>query len=135
MRLKIQLPRIWAQQSNPNGPVTFCREGSSSAFQVSWAEYRGGAPLDVTANTLVEMAKSLGQEQGFGDVLESANGDCKFGTFGTAVFRAEGHPRIQIWFISNGRDHIMATHTCDRDPGASEIAEVEQIASSLTLGP
>lgn len=135
MRLKIHLPRTWAQQHNPNGPATFCRQGSNNAFQVSWAEYRGSESLYVTADTLVEMATSLGQEQRFGDVIESTSGDCRFGTFGTAVFRAAGHSRIQIWFISNGRDHIMATHICDRVPGASEIAEVQEIATSLALGP
>lgn len=135
MRLKIQLPATWTQQNNQNGPVTFCRQGSSSAFQVSWAEYRGSGSPDATADTLVEMAICLGQEQRFGDNLETASGDCKFGTFGSAVFRGAGHPRIQIWFISNGRDHILATHICEREPRASEIAEVKQIVSSLALGP
>ena len=135
MRLKIQLPAAWTQQNNSKGPVTFCRRGSGNAFQVSWAAYRGRESLDVTAETLVEMATNLGQEQRFGDRLETASGDCRFGTFGTAVFRGAGHPRIQIWFISNGRDHILATHICDRDPRASEIAEVKQIANSLALGP
>lgn len=123
------------QQNNPDGPTTFSRHGSSSAFQVSWAEYRGGKLPEVTADGLMEMATSFGQTQGLGEMLESTTGDCKFGIFGTAVFRSAQHPRIQIWFISDGRDHIMATHICDCDPEASEIAEVQQIASNLALGP
>jgi hypothetical protein len=40
-----------------------------------------------------------------------------------------------VWFISDGRDHIMATHICDYEPVSDEIAEAQQIASSLALGP
>jgi hypothetical protein len=134
--LKIQLPKFWAQQSNPDGPATFSRRGSSNAFQVSWAEYRKGElPDPTTADSLQQMATSFGQKQGFGEMLGSESGDCTFGTFGNAVFRSAEYPRIQVWFISNGRDFIMATHICDREPEASEIAEVRQIASNLTLGP
>jgi hypothetical protein len=135
MRLKIQLPTIWAQQNNPNGPATFCRQGSSSAFQVSWAEYRGGKQPDVTTDKLKGLATDFGQKQGFGEMLESSTGTCIFGTFGTAVFSSAECPRIQIWFISDGRDHIMATHICDQRTEASEIVEAQQIAKSLALGP
>src|SRR5262249_49496063 len=133
MRLKIQLPTTWSQQSNPNGPATFSRLGSSSAFQVSWAEYSGGKLTDVTTDKLKGLATDFGQKQGFGEMLESSTGVCTFGMFGTAVFRSREH-RIQIWFISDGRDHIMATHISDPEPDASEIAEVQQIARSLALG-
>lgn len=135
MRLKIQLPRTWAQQNIPNGPATFCRQDGNGAFQVSWAEYRGGPSPNVTANSLQEMATNFGMKQGFGEMLESTNGPCGFGMFGTAIFRSAEYPRIQIWFISNGRDHIMATHICDQEPVASEIAEVQHIAGGLALGP
>jgi hypothetical protein len=134
MRLKIELPTTWTQQSNPDGPATFCRQGSSSAFQVSWAEYRGGKLPDVTNDKLEGMATDFGQRHGFGEMLESSSGECRFGTFGTAVFYSAEYPRIQIWFISDGRDHIMATHICVVEPDAGEIAEVQRIADSLTLG-
>lgn len=135
MQLKVQLPTGWTQQANPNGPATFCRQGSSSAFQVSWAEYRGGKLPDVTTDKLKAMANDFGEKQHFGQMLESSSGDCKFGTFGTAVFRSAEYPRIQVWFISDGRDHIMATHICDREPESSEVNETQQIASGLALGP
>ncbi len=136
MRLKIELPTTWAQQENPNGPATFCRQGSTSAFQVSWAEYQNGKPLpEITAESLKQMAAGFGRKQGFGDAVESSGGACRFGTFGTAVFHSAEHRRIQVWFISDGRDHIMATHICDREPALSEVGEAQQIASSLALGP
>ena len=81
------------------------------------------------------MAAGFGQQNGFGEMIESSSGACRFGSFGTAVFRSVQHPRIQVWFISDGRDHIMATHICDREPESGEVAEVQQIASELALGP
>ena len=81
------------------------------------------------------MAIDFGRDSRFGELAESSGGACRFGSFGTAVFRSSEHPRIQVWFISDGRDHIMATHICDREPDAEEVAEAQQIASSLALGP
>src|SRR4051794_30209960 len=120
MRLKIELPTTWAQQNMPNGPATFCRQASTNAFQVSWAEHRGGKPLPViTAHTLKQMAIGFGQKNGFGEIVESSGGACRYGSFGTAVFRSSQHPRIQVWFVSDGRNHIMATHICDHEPESS----------------
>ena len=136
MQLKIELPNTWKQHNNPNGPATFCRQGSTNAFQVSWAEYQGRKALpQVTADGLKQMATGFGLQNGFGELVESSGGDSRFGLFGTAVFRSPKHPRIQVWFTSNGRDHIMATHICDREPESIEITEVQQIASGLALGP
>jgi hypothetical protein len=136
MRLKIELPTTWAQQNNPKGPATFCRQASTNAFQVSWAEYRGQKSLpEVTADSMRQMATGFGQKNGFGEILESSGGACRFGSFGTAVFRSVRHPRIQVWFISDGRNYIMATHICDCQPESSEVAEAQNIAGSLALGP
>lgn len=135
MRLKIELPTTWAQADNPDGPATFCREDGSGAFQVSWAEYRGGMlPSDVTAESLKQMAENFGQRNDFGEMTESSGGRCRYGMFGTGVFRSADHPRIQVWFVSDGRDHIMATHICSAQPEEGEIAEAQQIAASLALG-
>jgi hypothetical protein len=135
MRLKIQLPTTWAQQPNLNGPPTFRRRGSSNAFQVSWAEYRGGELPDVSTAKLMELAKGFGQQKGLDQLLESSNGQCGFGSFGTAVFRSTKFARVQIWFISDGRAVVMATHICGREPETDEITEVQQIASTIALGP
>ena len=136
MRLKIELPTTWTQADNPDGPATFCRENGSGAFQVSWGEYRGGKlPTDVTAESLKQMAENFGHSNGFGEMIESSCGSCGYGMFGTGVFRSTDHPRIQVWFVSDGRDFIMATHICSVQPERSEIAEAQQIAASLALGP
>jgi hypothetical protein len=137
MRLKIQLPPTWAQKENGDGPATFCRADGVGPFQVSWAEYRGRQlSTDVTTrDSLKKMAERFGQQNGFGHLVESSTGTCPFGMFGTGVFQSAQHPRIQVWIISDGRDHIMATHICIAKPDSTEIAEAQQIAASLALGP
>jgi hypothetical protein len=136
MRLRIQLLPKWRQSEDPEGPATFGRDDGVGAFQVSWAEYRGGKlPTDVTAESLMQMVERFGEQNSFGQMIESSGGECRYGMYGTGVFHAADHPRIQAWYISDGRDFIMATHFCDEEPDPSEIAEVQQIAASLALGP
>jgi hypothetical protein len=135
MRLKIELPNTWSQHENPNGPATFCRSGSANSLQVSWAEYRGGNPLpQISSESLKQMAIDFGQKQNLGAPLDSSGGVCKFGSFGTATFRSEKFPLVQIWFLCNGQDHIMATYICDVAPEASELEETQEIAIGLALG-
>jgi len=134
MRLKIELFRNWFQEPVAEGPSLFCRQGSTSAFQVSWAEYRGKQPLKkIEADGLKQFAINFGQK--FGELVESSAGTCRFGNYGTAVFRSEKHPRSQVWIVTDGSDHILATHICSQSPEPNEIAEVQRIAISLALGP
>jgi hypothetical protein len=136
MRLKIELPEGWTQRKTRDCPTTFCRQTSSNVFQVSWAEYRGKKSLpNATPDSLKAMAMNLGEKSGFGSVVESGGGPCGYGTFGSVVFRNPQHPRVQVWFISDGRDYIMATYICDREPESDELTDVQQIAKSLALGP
>jgi hypothetical protein len=135
MRLKIQLPTTWFQEENPDGPATFYREDSTSAFQVSWAENQSATIPTMSDSDLVQFALDFGAQNGFGKVLETRNGMGRFGLFGTAIFRSDEHPRIQLWVVTNNSDFIFATHICDTEPVSEEILEAQQIAESLTLGP
>jgi hypothetical protein len=136
MRLKIELLLNWMRRPDIPGAAAFSRKGSTSVFQVSWAEYRGKQPLHkIGVDGLRQFAIDFGQKQASGELVESSSGPCRFGNFGTAVFRSGEHPRIQIWIVTDGTDHILATHICDRHPEPSEIVEVQQIAGSLALGP
>jgi hypothetical protein len=134
MRLKIQLPGSWKRQNKQDDPAIFCCQGSGSIFNVTWAEYLGREPLDVTKDKLKQNAARHGQENGYGEMSGSWSGECKFGIFGTATFRSTAHPWAQVWRISDGRNQIMAAYICDRWPEKSEVAEAQQIANSLTLG-
>jgi hypothetical protein len=134
MRLKIQLHPTWYQDKKNDGPATFCRANSSSAFQVSWAEKKGGAIPNPSGKDLIAFALNFGAQNNFGEVVESRDGTCRFGNYGTAIFRSTKHSRIQLWIVSNGRDFIFATHICDQVPSNEEISEAQSIAESLALG-
>ena len=136
MRLKVDLFSNWTRVNDENGPARFCRRGSTNAFQVSWAEYRGKQPLaNVSLDKLKDFAVDFGRKNSSGELVESSSGTCGFGSFGTAVFRSEQHSRIQVWILTDGSDHILATHICDQPPEQNEIDEARRIATSLALGP
>jgi hypothetical protein len=137
MGLKIQLPTNWYQCQSQQGPTSFHRHDSTSAFQVSSAEYKGEQALSKRGtDELKQMAIGFGRKTGFGEnVVESAGGPCAFGNFGTAVFRSVSHPRTQVWIITDGRDHILATHICSDEPDPVEVQETQEMARSLSLGP
>ena len=134
MRLKIQLFDNWSPRADLPGTAAFSRQGSAGTFQVSWAEHRADKPLRAFDDDGVRQF-AINQGKDFGELVDSSGGACCFGVFGTAVFRSENYPRTQIWILTNGRDHILATHICNEVPAPGEVAEVEQIASSLALGP
>jgi len=134
MRLTIKLFDAWRQAPSTNGPASFYRGRSDNPLQVSWAEYRGQKPLrSVSTQELQDTAVRFGQQNGFGELVESSGGSCAFGSFGTATFHSAAHPRIQVWFVTDGRDHILGTHICSKDPDPAEVREVQQIMSTVTL--
>lgn len=137
MNLKIKLLTGWSEHNNPDGPPTYCRALSESpgALQVSWAEYKGGKPPNPSPAALIRMAQEFGQkDDDFGELVETSSGTCDFGTMGTAIFRSPEHPRIQLWFLSNGRDFIMVTHICTTVPDPIEVREAQEIVRMLKIG-
>ena len=61
------------------------------------------------------------------------SGACDLGTYGAAVFRSTDYPRIQFWYLSNGRDFVLATYVCTSEPEAAEVAEAQRIVGLLGL--
>ena len=136
MRLKIHLFDGWRQATNTNGPASFYRGRSDNPLQISWAEYRGQKPLrSVSTQELQDTAVRFGRQNRFGELVESSGGSCAFGSFGTAIFHSAAHARIQVWFVTDGRDHILGTYVCSKDPDPAEVREVQQIMSTVTLAP
>jgi hypothetical protein len=118
-----------------DGPATFYRSAieTSGALQVSWAENQEGTMPSPTRESLQEMAEGFGPQIGATDLVESSCGKCDFGNWGTSVFRSDKFSRVQVWFLSNGRDFIMATHICTESLDPIEIAEAQLIVESLGL--
>ena len=69
-KLKIWLPDDWANVSdqNPDGPLTMCWQHSQAkgAFQLSIAEYKGGAEPHPSEADLIELAVGFGQKHNWG---------------------------------------------------------------------
>ena len=136
-RPRVRLLPGWSDCSreNPIGPPTFLRVASDEPgpLQVSMAEHADGEVPDPSSEELESMARDSGGEMGLGDVVETASGDCAIGTYGTAVFHADGAPRVQLWYLTDGRELVMVTHICPGDPDPDEIAEADQIVRRITL--
>lgn len=132
----IKLPKGWKNFENPDGPPTYCRELSDTPgpLQISCAEYRSGTIPNPSVDDLKKLSIGLGQKHDLGDLVESSSGPCNLGMMGTAVFRSDENPRIQVWHLSNGRDFIMVTHICPTEPDPVEVREAQEIVRTLTLG-
>jgi hypothetical protein len=126
----------WAQSDNPDGPATFYRTDSddSGALQASlYAEYTGGKVPNPSPADLTELAQGHGQRHDAGELVGTDSGACDLGSYGAAVFRSPEYPRIQFWYLSNGRDFVLATHVCTVEPEAAEVSEAQQIVGMLGL--
>lgn len=135
-RLQVRLLPNWARSDNPGGPVTFYRTDSndSGALQASlYAEYTGGNVPNPLPPDLIALAQGHGQRHNVGELVDTDSGACDLGSYGTAVFRSEEHPRVQFWYLSNGRDFVLATHICTVEPETVEVAEAQRIVGMLGL--
>ena len=135
-RVQIRLLPSWTSADNPGGPATFIRHAShdSGALQVSlMAEYTEGELPHPTPQDLVELAECHGARQDAGELVETDSGACQLGSFGTAVFQSSEYPRIQLWYLSNGYDFVLATHVCSTEPEAAEVKEAQQIVGMCGL--
>ena len=125
-RLQVRLLPNWAQADNPDGPATFYRTDSddSGALQFSlYAEYTGGKVPNPSPDDLVELAQGHGQRHNAGELVGTHRGACALGSFGAAVFRLAEYPHMQFWYLSNGRDFVLATYICTVEPEAAEVSE------------
>ena len=138
-QLQIKLVDGWSDYSheNPDGPSTFLRDQSEvpGPLQVSYAIYKEGDIPDASEEELIELCTGLGEQQGWGEVIETESMACAFGLLGTAVFRGEEFPHAQVWHLSNGQRFITATHICPEVPALEEVDEVQEIVKNITLVP
>jgi hypothetical protein len=136
-RIKVALLPGWRDFSkeNPDGPATYLRGSSErpGAFQVSCADHVSGAVPNPSRQNLVRLAGEAGDTEGTAEVIETMSGECRFGQYGSAVLRSPEYRRMQVWFLSDGYDLIMATHVCAGEPNQHELAEVQHIVENLVL--
>jgi hypothetical protein len=142
-KLEVWLPDDWIDISaeNPDGPTTVCWNvpEASGAFQLSTAEYRGGAEPRPTEEDLIALAIEFGEQRGLGHMAHSFSGKCVMGVFGAAVFlrtneMSSDEPAYQqIWYLSNGLDFVLATFVAMLEPDEKELADAQRIAEGINF--
>jgi hypothetical protein len=137
-RLLVKLPEGWQDVSEqmPDGGATFVRGGrdATAALQVSFGLNPEGTG-DLSEEELTHMAATIELGESFGTVVERSSGPSLFGKMGSAVYRGGKYPRVQVWFLSNGRDVIMASHIATEEPEDDELHETRRIVENLALVP
>jgi hypothetical protein len=82
---------------------------------------------------LAGIAGGFGAEHLYGETVEEYSGPCAIGSMGTAVFRSEECPRIQVWLLCGSRRLVYVIHVCHEVPTDKEIAEVADMVQTLSL--
>src|SRR5688572_18678978 len=135
----VPLPITWLDisQQNPEGPSTYIRQEYEKSLlnylQFSLANYVKGKIPNPTESDLITLAKKSGMKAGFGLITKTDSGNCKFGKFGTAAFTSEQYITAQVWYLSNGKDFILASYLCSKDPSEIELQEVKNIVMNVFI--
>jgi hypothetical protein len=79
------------------------------------------------------MAEELGSKDDGARLLESSSGSCDLGAFGTAIFETSDAARVQVWWLSNGCDYVLATHISKFDPSPEEVAQADEIVKNIRI--
>jgi hypothetical protein len=101
----------------------------NSILDITFAEYKGGIIPNPTYDDLVNLAKNKSTLQ----IVNVEHGDCKLGKYGVAQFSSNNVPFFQKWFLSNGKDFIIAEYQSLVEPSDSEVREVRSIIKNLDL--
>jgi hypothetical protein len=133
--LKIKLFKGWTRVEQAVGGAVFSRSAAENVgrLQFSHAEFKGGELPEASEEKLLAVCRSLATKATQVTHTSERSGDCDFGKFGTMVVRAASPVYFQVWVLSDGRDFILITHTCVREPDAVEIFEANEIALMTRL--
>ena len=123
------------QDADSKSNVTLCQGDGQDAgvLQMSLALYQGGPVPNPTPQDLERQAKAYGEKLGYGLPAESTHGFCALGVFGKAVFHPTPQHHFSLWFLSNGRDFVLATFVCPQTLNSNQKAEAQAIVSGITL--
>jgi|SRR5579859_1834263 len=126
-RLKVNLFPGWKMTDGPRKeyPYRFYRKASQpyGVLDVTLAEFKGGVIPNPSYDDLLKLATG-GNES---ELVSREHGDCDFGRYGTAHFRSSDWAYTQRWFLSNGRDFIIAEYHNHTEPLAIELNELRKL--------
>ncbi|SHH09600.1 hypothetical protein [Massilia sp. CF038] len=138
LRLSLVLAPNWEDISsgNPDGPATFAPADSDcdAALQISiHAEYTGGVIPDPTPAQLVTLAERVIERNGEADIRGRATGECAIGTYGTVLASTDEAAWFQIWFLSNGKDFVLASFISSEEPTDEQASQASWMVENLQL--
>lgn len=133
--LRLHFPRAaqWFRviEEGPDGMLSFARSGTErGVLQITMTEYTGGEEPNPAPKDLVQLASEVAKGQGL-RVLRTDSGSCPAGVFGRALCESPDVRCFQIWYLSNGRDFLLATYIAE-DPDAAETEEAEKLIRGIT---
>jgi hypothetical protein len=133
-RLKVRLHPAWREIQTSSGPATYVRggESKSGALQFSLAQFLPGRLPSTSEQLLIGMCEKFASGVRGLKEKSSRSGTCEFGMFGTVVAKGDYPNHVQAWVLSNEREFILVTHTCDKDPDPQEVNEANEIALMTT---
>jgi hypothetical protein len=110
-------------------PFTLVRQHGVGALQISPALYRGGMLPSPTKDILASMAIEFGQMQALGEPFDVDTFEGSLAG-GAASYHSESD-FIRVWYLSDGRNIMLATFVCEWDVRDRELTECEVIIRSL----
>ena len=129
----IDLPDEWADTTadfEPGAPLTFTRtDVDSGALQLSIASYKTGARPNPTTETLRELLSDFARSHNLKPLTELRTGTDPL--LLTAGVFTDGEFIFAVWYLSDGTNFALATHT-KQELDHAEIAAADSIVRTLT---
>src|SRR5262249_15392190 len=114
----------------PTRPFTLTKPTGVGALQFSVALYQGGTIPAPSLDTLLEMAKELGERQALGPPIRGLTTVERPLSLATADYHSEGD-FCRIWYISDGKSIMLATYVCCWEHRHFASAECNAIVRSV----
>jgi hypothetical protein len=134
---QITLARGWVDVTadiEGDPPLTLAKPDGVGAFQLSAAIHERGPEPGASPGDLRELLMDFARKHALGTASEiesRASGDS---SCVGASFQARDE-FTRAWYVSNGRDFVLATYTCDADAGwRDEVADCEAMIGTVQLG-
>lgn len=121
---------ITASLDDPKAPYTIAKpESGVGALQFTPAVYRGGAIPSPSMEDLEAMLTEFARHRELGQPIEHEEFSSRISR-ASSTFRS-GSDFVRVWYLSDGRNIMLATYVCDWSSRLLEAEECETIIRSL----
>jgi hypothetical protein len=117
----------------PSKPFTMTKQNGVGALQFSPALYVSGPRPSPTKDDLLSMAIELGHSRGIDEAQDIET--FEDGLVGAGVTFREGGDFVQVWYLSQGGNFMLATYLCEWGLQHQELQECEEIVRTVQYEP